>query len=103
MGDGFLTRWQGNPLNALLGAENGVNFLGSIFERDFCLSRGSTADRFAGLVTLADVDRIVTGTDLKDGDVVLANAGSGPSCMLVPFGFCTDFAPAVPNSACVHS
>lgn len=33
----------------------------------------------------------------------LANAASGPSCMLVPFGFCTDFAPAVPNSACVHS
>ncbi len=77
MGDGFLTRWQGDPLKALLGAENGANFLNAIFERDFCLSRGSTADRFAGLVTLADVDRIVTGTDLKDGDVVLANAGSG--------------------------
>lgn len=33
----------------------------------------------------------------------LTTASGGPTCMLVPFGFCTDFAPAVPNSACVHS
>lgn len=77
MADGFLAHWQGDPLGALLGAENGARFLDMIFERDFCLSRGSAADRFAGLVTLADVDRIVTGTDLKDGDVVLANALDG--------------------------
>ncbi len=77
MGDGFLTRWQGDPLSALLGTENSAMFLDVIFERDFCLSRAPATDRFAGLVTLADVDRIVTGTDLKDGDIVLANAGSG--------------------------
>lgn len=33
----------------------------------------------------------------------LANAGSGKACMVVPFGFCTENTPAVPNSACNHS
>lgn len=73
---GLFSRWQDDPLSALLGADTGARFLPTIFEQDYCRSVGEQADRFAGLVTLADVDRIITGTDLKEGDIMLANAAA---------------------------
>ncbi|MEK6541309.1 MAG: cupin domain-containing protein [Pseudomonadota bacterium] len=74
----LLTQWRDDPLGSILGPDHASHFLGDLFERDFCLSKGLSADRFDGLITIADVDRIVTSTDLKEGDLALAQAGKPP-------------------------
>ncbi len=68
------SHWRDDPLGSLLGSEHGRNFLSDVFERDFLLSKLGDPTRFDGLVSIDDVDRIVTSTDLRQGDLVLANA-----------------------------
>ncbi|MEQ1510015.1 MAG: cupin domain-containing protein [Sphingopyxis sp.] len=75
---GLLSQWRDDPLGSIMGQDLSRRFLAELFERDFCLSKGPSSDRFDGLITIADVDRIVTSTDLKEGDLALANAGRGP-------------------------
>ena len=71
----LLTRWRDDPLGSLLGAEGGSRFIAEVFERDYFVSKGASRDRFDGLVSIDDVDRIVTSTDLREGELVLAQAG----------------------------
>lgn len=74
----LLSRWRDDPLGSILGPDIASHFLSETFERDFCLSRGPSPDRFDGLISIADVDRIVTGTDLREGDLAMAHAGKPP-------------------------
>ncbi|MEQ1688678.1 MAG: cupin domain-containing protein [Sphingopyxis sp.] len=74
----LLTQWRDDPLGSILGPELSPRFLDQLFERDFCLSKGPSASRFDGLISIADVDRIVTSTDLREGDLAMANAGRAP-------------------------
>lgn len=70
----LLSHWRADPLGALLG-DGSANFMADVFEQDFLLSQAGEPRRFDGLVTIDDVDRIVTSTDLREGDLVLAHAG----------------------------
>ena len=72
--------WRDDPLAFLIGKRASRDFLKVIYERqalfvsapDFGLAR----DRFDGVVSIADIDQIVTGTDLKNGDLLLADASA---------------------------
>ncbi len=70
----LLSHWRADPLFALLG-ERAAGFLDDVFEQDYLLSTTADPHRFDGLVTIDDVDEIVTSTDLREGDLVLAHAG----------------------------
>lgn len=70
--------WHRDPLAALLGRAAAARFLEEVYERDWLVVRaaeaGAASDRFRSLVSIAEIDRIVTGTDLKEGDLLLADA-----------------------------
>lgn len=70
-----LHQWRADPLGSLLGRDLAKDFLARVFEQDFLVSQIGDPHRFDGLVTVDDVDRIVTSTDLREGDLVLAHAG----------------------------
>ena len=67
--------WHRDPLAALLGRAAAARFLEEVYERDWLVVRaaeaGAASDRFRSLVSIAEIDRIVTGTDLKEGDLKL--------------------------------
>ncbi len=70
--------WDRNPLAALLGERAAADFLTRVYEREWlCVTAGELGeapDRFRPLVDIATIDGIVTGTDLKRGDLLLADA-----------------------------
>ncbi len=72
--------WRNDPLAFLIGERASRSFIDSIYEREALVAAapdvGLARDRFDGVVSIADIDRIVTGTDLKSGDLLLADASA---------------------------
>lgn len=66
--------WLEDSLGYLIGAERVSGFFETIYEREPLIVVHNDATRFDGLLSVDDVDRIVTGTDLRDGQLDLANA-----------------------------
>lgn len=61
----------------LLGPEKAAGFLDNSYEREPVIGTGIDPSRFRMVVNIDDVDRLVTSTDLKEGDLLLADAARG--------------------------
>lgn len=68
--------WLNDPLGYMLGAERAKDFFARAFEREAIVAHHNEPTRFDGLISIDDVDRIVTRTDLREGELDLANATS---------------------------
>lgn len=68
--------WLVNPLGYLIGAEREDDFFARIYEREALIVHHDEPERFAGLISLDDIDRIVTTLDLREGQLALADASS---------------------------
>lgn len=68
--------WLTDPLGHLIGPERVEEFLAQLYEREALVVAHDEPDRFKGLITIDDVDRIVTSTDLKEGQLDMADANS---------------------------
>jgi bifunctional lysine-specific demethylase and histidyl-hydroxylase NO66 len=66
--------WLDDPLGYLIGAERIDAFWSGIYEREPLVVAHDDPARFAGLVTITQVDRIVTQTDLRTNQLDLADA-----------------------------
>lgn len=66
--------WLVDPLGYLIGAERVGAFFERIYEREALVAAHGDARRFDGLLSIDDVDRIVTNTDLREGQLDLADA-----------------------------
>lgn len=66
--------WLDDPLGALIGADRVVNFFERVYEREALVVSHDAPDRFAGLLSIDAVDRLVTSTDLREGQLELADA-----------------------------
>jgi lysine-specific demethylase/histidyl-hydroxylase NO66 len=70
--------WDRDPLAWLMGQRIASRFVEEIFERDYVIAsaaaEGLATDRFNGIMSIAEVDRLVTSTDLKGADLLLADA-----------------------------
>lgn len=62
-------------LSYLFGATAAAQFFATTFERESLVSTTRDPGRFTPMISIADVDHIVTGTDLKQNDLLLADAG----------------------------
>jgi hypothetical protein len=70
--------WLDDPLGYLIGAERVGDFFARVYEREALIVSHDAPRRFQGLLSIDDVDRIVTGTDLREGQLDLANAARRP-------------------------
>jgi mannose-6-phosphate isomerase-like protein (cupin superfamily) len=68
--------WLVDPLGHLIGVERVENFFSHRYERDPLVVTHNSPKRFEGLISLDDVDRIITSVDLREGQVDLADASS---------------------------
>jgi len=66
--------WLDDPLGFLIGPERVADFLARIYEREALVVPNTDRARFTGLISIDDIDRRVTGTDLREGDLSLADA-----------------------------
>ncbi|MGQ0533278.1 MAG: cupin domain-containing protein [Caulobacteraceae bacterium] len=66
--------WLDDPLGYLIGAERVSDFFARIYERDALAVAQNNPERFDGLLSIDDVDRIVTSTDLREGQLDMAEA-----------------------------
>jgi hypothetical protein len=66
--------WLDDPLGYLIGAERVVDFLARTYERDALVVPHKSPKRFDGLLSIDAVDRIITSTDLREGQLDMANA-----------------------------
>lgn len=66
--------WLTDPLGYLIGPERVDDFFARVFEREALIVPHNQTQRFEGLLSLDAVDRIVTGTDLREGQLDLADA-----------------------------
>jgi lysine-specific demethylase/histidyl-hydroxylase NO66 len=66
--------WLENPLGYLIGPEQVSAFLAQTYERDPLIVAHGDARRFEGLLSIDDIDRIVTNMDLREGQLDLADA-----------------------------
>lgn len=68
-----------NPLDWLLGQTEAARFHAEVYEQAavnvHARAAGLDPARFAPILTIEDVDRLVTTTDLRQDDLVLADAG----------------------------
>lgn len=72
-----LEPWLDDPLGYVIGAERRDDFLARIYERDALVVAHDDPQHFAGLISIDDVDRIVTETDLREGQLDLADSNQG--------------------------
>ena len=68
--------WLDDPLGYLIGTERTLAFFDRVYEREALIAQHGDLQRFEGLISIDDVDRFVTETDLREGELVLANATS---------------------------
>jgi ribosomal protein L16 Arg81 hydroxylase len=68
--------WLNDPLGYLIGPERVDDFFARVFEREALIVPHNQPKRFEGLLSLDAVDRIVTGTDLREGQLDMADAKS---------------------------
>jgi hypothetical protein len=66
--------WLEDPLGYLIGAERVDDFFARVFEREALVVAHNKPKRFEGLASIARVDDIVTGADLREGQLDLADA-----------------------------
>lgn len=66
--------WLVDPLGYLIGAERESDFFARLYEREALIVHHDAPQRFAGLISLDDIDRIVTTLDLREGQLALADA-----------------------------
>lgn len=66
--------WLDDPLGYLIGAERIDAFFATLYERDALVVHHGKPQRFDGLLSIDDVDRIVTSVDLREGQLALADA-----------------------------
>ena len=66
--------WLDDPLGHVIGAERVAYFFEHTYEREALVALHNEPARFAGLLTIEDVDRIVTNFDLKQGQLSMADA-----------------------------
>lgn len=68
--------WLDDPLGYLIGPERVEDFFARIYEKEALVVHHNAPERFKGLMSIADVDRLVTSVDLKEGQLDLAQASS---------------------------
>lgn len=68
--------WLVDPLGYLIGAGREDDFFARIYEREALVVHHDAPERFAGLISIDDIDRIVTTLDLREGQLALANAAA---------------------------
>lgn len=66
--------WLDDPLGYLIGPERVEDFFAHIYEKQALVVHHNAPERFTGLMSIADVDRLVTSVDLKEGQLDLAQA-----------------------------
>lgn len=66
--------WLVDPLGHLIGAERVGEFFSRTYEREALIAHHNAPTRFAGLLSLDTIDRIVTTTDMREGQLALADA-----------------------------
>jgi lysine-specific demethylase/histidyl-hydroxylase NO66 len=66
--------WLEDPLGYLIGPAQVSTFFAASYERDPLIAAHRDARRFHGLLSVDDVDRIVTNMDLREGQLDLADA-----------------------------
>lgn len=67
-------RWLDDPLGYLIGPERVGDFFARVYESEALVAHHNQPDRFDGLLSIDDVDRLVTSIDLKEGQLDLADA-----------------------------
>lgn len=70
--------WLDDPLGYLIGPDRVGDFFARVYERDALIVSHGAPQRFRGLLSIDDVDAIVSGTDLREGQLDLANAARRP-------------------------
>src|SRR6185312_2090566 len=68
--------WLDDPLGYLIGSERVEDFFARIYEKEALVVHHNAPERFRGLMSIDDVDRLVTSVDLKEGQLDLAQASS---------------------------
>lgn len=68
--------WLVDPLGYLIGAGREADFFARIYEREALVVHHNAPERFAGLISIDAIDRIVTTLDLREGQLALANASA---------------------------
>lgn len=68
--------WLVDPLGYLIGAGREDDFFARVYEREALVVHHDAPQRFAGLISIDDIDRIVTTLDLREGQLALANAAA---------------------------
>jgi bifunctional lysine-specific demethylase and histidyl-hydroxylase NO66 len=66
--------WLDDPLGHLIGSGRADDFFARVYEREALVVDHGDAQRFAGLLSIDDVDRIVTNVDLREGQLDMADA-----------------------------
>ena len=68
--------WLVDPLGYLIGAGREDDFFARIYEREALVVHHQAPTRFAGLISIDEVDQIVTTLDLREGQLALTNASA---------------------------
>lgn len=68
--------WLVDPLGYLIGAGRERDFFARTYEREALVVHHEAPERFRGLISLDDIDRIVTTLDLREGQLALADASA---------------------------
>jgi bifunctional lysine-specific demethylase and histidyl-hydroxylase NO66 len=71
--------WERDPLAYLLAPHDTASFLADVYEQAPLVVRRNQPERFSGLLSIAAIDRLIAGTDLKEGQIDLANAAANLS------------------------
>jgi bifunctional lysine-specific demethylase and histidyl-hydroxylase NO66 len=66
--------WLNDPLGHLIGAGRIADFLARVYEREALVVAHGDSARFDGLINIDAVDRIISGVDLREGQLDLADA-----------------------------
>ncbi len=62
-------------LTFLLGRDASERFFAVDYEQEAVVHHAGDATRFLSMVSIDAIDRLVTGTDIKEGELILADAG----------------------------
>ncbi len=66
--------WGDDPLGWIIDPQGSADFLANTYEQAPLVVQRDEPGRFAELLSIAAIDRLIAGTDLKEGQIDLANA-----------------------------
>jgi hypothetical protein len=66
--------WLADPLGYLIGPERIADFFARIYESEALVVTHDAPKRFEGLLSIDDVDLLITNVDLREGQLDMANA-----------------------------